>query len=140
MSKNIETMLQRVGAEKCHLIAHSFTGVDARAAISLYGAHKNVTSLSTICSPHLGLRTIDYGIGKSWRGDLRRMTRMFEVLGISKGAAIEFSTPGMKDFNLVCEDAENVQYYSVGAKKNGSIMTKALMPGFDLITNKEFGD
>jgi len=37
---------------KVHVVAHSFTGVDARAAISLHNAHENVQSLSTICSPH----------------------------------------------------------------------------------------
>lgn len=37
---------------KVHVVAHSFTGVDARAAISLHGASEHVTSLSTICSPH----------------------------------------------------------------------------------------
>ena len=37
---------------KVHVISHSFTGVDARAAISMHGAGEHVQSLSTICTPH----------------------------------------------------------------------------------------
>ena len=39
MSKSLNNLLGKVGAKSCHLVAHSFTGIDARAAISMYGAH-----------------------------------------------------------------------------------------------------
>ena len=45
--------------QRVHLITHSFTGVDGRAAISLFGAGSLVRSLTTVCSPHLGMRLVD---------------------------------------------------------------------------------
>ena len=42
MAKHIERLCNKLGTRKCHLAAHSFTGIDARAAISLYGADKYV--------------------------------------------------------------------------------------------------
>ena len=59
LSSTLKHMLKQTGHEKCHLVAHSFTGVDARAAISLFGAHTHVQSLTTICTPHLGMKLID---------------------------------------------------------------------------------
>ena len=45
--------------DKVHLVTYSFGGIDARAAISMFDAHEFVQSLTTICSPHHGLRLID---------------------------------------------------------------------------------
>jgi hypothetical protein len=42
MSKSLNKLLDRVGENDCHLVAHSFAGIDARAAISMYGAHNRV--------------------------------------------------------------------------------------------------
>ena len=43
---------------RAHLITHSFAGVDARVAISLFGASAQVRSLSTLSTPHEGLRLV----------------------------------------------------------------------------------
>jgi triacylglycerol lipase len=59
MAKSINRLLNKIGAKKCHLVAHSFTGIDARAAITMFDAHKHVESLTTICTPHLGMKLID---------------------------------------------------------------------------------
>ena len=59
MSQRIDRLMSKTGAKQCHLVAHSFTGVDARAAISMYGSHNQVESLTTICSPHLGMKLVD---------------------------------------------------------------------------------
>lgn len=37
MAQTIERTLEKTGHEKCHIAAHSFTGIDARAAISMFG-------------------------------------------------------------------------------------------------------
>jgi triacylglycerol lipase len=47
------------GTDKVHLVAYSFCGVDARAALSFNGLDANVASLTTLCSPHQGLALID---------------------------------------------------------------------------------
>ena len=38
MAQHIERRMSKIGASNCHVVAHSFTGVDARAAISMFGA------------------------------------------------------------------------------------------------------
>lgn len=99
MAKHIKNMLQRTNSERCHLIAYSFAGVDARAAISIYGADEHVRSLSTISSPHLGMKALDYGIGYDHRGHFNQMSRVFDALGISRKNVVEYSTGNMKVFN-----------------------------------------
>ena len=59
LTKNLQRLLGKIGAPSCHLVGHSFTGIDARAAISMYGADQMVNSLTTICTPHLGMKVID---------------------------------------------------------------------------------
>ena len=59
LAKSLSRLLDRIGVKQCHLAAHSFTGVDARAAISMYGLSERVESLTTVCSPHHGMKLID---------------------------------------------------------------------------------
>ena len=51
--------MKKLKVDSCHLAAHSFAGVDARAAIGMFGGHEYVKSLTTVCSPHLGMKLID---------------------------------------------------------------------------------
>ena len=53
-----ENLARKEFSERVHLVTHSFAGVDARAAISLHGADETVQSLTTIATPHTGLRLI----------------------------------------------------------------------------------
>jgi len=62
-------LLAKIGAEKCHLVTHSFTGIDARAAISMFDAHNNVSTLTTICTPHAGMSLIDKSANEGWDGN-----------------------------------------------------------------------
>lgn len=55
---------------KVHVIAHSFTGVDCRAAISMHNAGKYVTSLSTICTPHQGSKLVDNLLNDPQRNEI----------------------------------------------------------------------
>ena len=97
------------------MVTHSFCGVDCRAAISLYGASKHVQSLSTVCTPHKGMKLIDDIVNKPIQGQVEYVDKAFEAVGMSQKNATEFSTLNMSDFNAVAEDAEEVDYYSVGA-------------------------
>jgi triacylglycerol lipase len=121
-------------------VTHSFTGIDARAAISMFGANKHVQSLTTICSPHRGMKLIDLANDQQWRGNLENLERVFEVLGITGRSAQEFTTHNIQAFNEVCENAEGVDYYSIGAKKGGRVMSPILADGYNIIVNKTFGE
>lgn len=51
LAQKLDAMAHKYN-EKVHLVAYSFAGADARAAISMFGAHEFVSSLTTICTPH----------------------------------------------------------------------------------------
>ena len=65
---------------------------------------------------------------------------MFEILGITRRAAEEFTTPNIQAFNEVCPITPGVDYYSIGAWKDGAIMNPLLKMGFDIIIGRKFGD
>ena len=118
LSKNISRLLEKIGAKKCHLVAHSFTGIDSRAAISMFDAHKQVQSLTTICTPHLGMKLIDllFQEGENVHY-VQNIERTYELLGITGEASKEFTTHNIAAFNKVCPNSDKIDYYSIGAKK-----------------------
>ena len=74
-------------------MTHSFGGVDARAAISMFEADVDVRSLTTLATPHLGLTLIqkimdrpkgDYGI------DSRQLECALTVVGMGTKNVKEF--------------------------------------------------
>ena len=59
LKENLSKKRESLGTkDRVHLITHSFAGIDARAAISLHGADESVQSLTTIATPHTGMRLI----------------------------------------------------------------------------------
>ena len=69
------------------------------------------------------MKLIDLTNDKEWRGDLNNLERVFEILGITGKAVQEFTSHNINAFNEVCEDEESVDYYSIGAKKGGGVMS-----------------
>ena len=67
-----------------HLVTHSFAGVDARAAISMFGADRDVKSLTTIATPHTGLTLIQKIMDKEdpQSHHVRYLERAFGVVGL----------------------------------------------------------
>lgn len=60
IAEQIQKIIKETGCEKVNIIAHSKGGLDARAAISRYGAAPYVASLTTINTPHKGCLFADY--------------------------------------------------------------------------------
>ena len=92
--------------------------MDARAAISLYGADRYVSSLTTICSPHKGLSLIDAYNKKREQFNFGDLDRPLEMLGVSVKNAEEYCEANMNGFNKFVQDSEKVHYFSVGAQKD----------------------
>jgi hypothetical protein len=89
---------------KLHVVAYSFAGVDARAAISMFGANKNVQSLTTVCSPHHGMKLIDNYHKDEGRYELSRLDKPLEILGLSLKNFEEFSSRNMRAFNSIADN------------------------------------
>ena len=96
MAIYIDRLKNKIGIEKCHLVAHSFTGIDARAAISMFGANKSIASLTTICTPHKGLKLMDLFLETPHKSTmdsgLDNLERVFEVLGLTGKSVEEFTS------------------------------------------------
>ena len=59
IAQRIDDITRQCGAEKVNIIAHSKGGLDSRYAISTLNMGGKVASLTTICTPHHGSKTVD---------------------------------------------------------------------------------
>ena len=126
--------------QRVHLVAHSFCGVDARAALSILpgGFDDYVQSLTTVCSPHHGLKLIDKARKfPDQFGDLSQMEKAFEALGMSNRNVLEFTSDNLSAFNEVAADKHGVDYYSFGAKRKEAQINELLRAGYEVITDHE---
>ena len=118
MAQGLAQLSKREGFKgQAHVVTNSFCGVDARAAIALYGASANVRSLTTICSPHKGMRLIDNCSKMPERFLIEDCEKAFEAVGVSQKSAQEFTSSNLKDFNGVAENVRGVDYFSIGSHK-----------------------
>jgi hypothetical protein len=87
INRESKKMMEKLGAKSCHLIAPSFAGVDARAAISMQGGSNHIESLTTVSSPHLGMKLIDELNKNPEDEQFDNLERVFEILGTTIKAA-----------------------------------------------------
>jgi hypothetical protein len=140
LTERLRRLQEQVGFKRCHLVTHSFLGVDARAALSMFGADEYVSSLTTVCAPHRGSSLIDHMLDTPTSDvKIRHVERIFEVLGITHEASKEFHTHNIANLNEVCEDSPSVDYFSIGAQKKGRIISYLLRDSADIIVNDQFG-
>lgn len=119
VADRIGEILKETGAEKVNIIAHSKGGLDSRYAISTLKAGDKVASLTTICTPHNGSKTVDK-LMKVPQPIVRFAGSCtdcwFRVLGDKKPDSYKvfhsFTTSGAKKFNLENPDHEGVYYQS----------------------------
>jgi len=64
IKRRIEEIIERTGAEKVNIIAHSKGGLDCRYALSKLGISDRVASLTTVNTPHTGCLFADYLLTK----------------------------------------------------------------------------
>lgn len=63
------------------------------------GAAKNVSTLTTICTPHNGLRLIDNLRKSPEKYSIEMVEKAFDVLGMSVKNVNEFTADNIKAFN-----------------------------------------
>jgi hypothetical protein len=99
------------------------------------GISGSVKSLTTICSPHHGLTLIDRAKAYPEQyGDLSHTEHAIEALGMSLRNAAEFTSMNMHAFNQIAADADDVAYYSFGAKRKEMQIGDLLRANFEKIT------
>ncbi len=132
---HIQEVLDKTGAEKVNLIAHSKGGLDSRYAISRLGLAPHVASLTTVNTPHRGCVFASHLLDTlpQWlqRWLERRYNSLFHALGDESpdfmGGVRDLSDRACAAFNEATPDAEGVYYQSVM-----STMTRGRSAGFPL--------
>lgn len=112
-------------AKKIHIIAHSKAGVEVRYVISSLRMGKYVSTLTTVNSPHQGIKLIDKAL-KVPKIIRKTLSCIIDIIGKISGdenpdfynLMSEFSTEYMEKFNKENIDDENVEYYSAGSSIN----------------------
>ena len=59
LARRILSIVRETGCDKVNIIAHSKGGLDSRCAVASFGMDDHVASLTTICTPHHGVKTMD---------------------------------------------------------------------------------
>jgi len=99
---NVRAVLERTGAEKVNLLAHSMGGLDARHMLFMdreHGKiHERVASLTTISTPHGGSPFADWGVK-----NVPALWPFAHVLGLDVRGLQDLTTAACLRFN---EDAE----------------------------------
>lgn len=124
LAERIKQIAEETGCGKVNVIAHSKGGLDARCAITMWGAAPYVASLTTINSPHRGCQFADYILGKAPDGLLNAVAGQYngalrklgdtnpDFISAVKGLTHDACTR----FNEECPDSPEVYYQSVGSK------------------------
>ena len=119
LKATILRVMEETGAKKVNIIAHSKGGLDARYAISGLKMGKYVASLTTVGTPHHGVKMVDWLVGMP-----APLFRFFEkwVNGIFlrygdkhpdfSAAAHDLTTTSAELFNQSCPDDPQVYYQS----------------------------
>ena len=114
--------LEKTGAEKVNLLAHSKGGLDSRYMISALDMEDKVASLTTISTPHHGSKTMDFLL--RWPHWMYRFAGVFvdlffKILGDKKPTfyrtSCQMETAACAKFNEEMQDADGVYYQSYAA-------------------------
>lgn len=126
VARTIKEVIDRTGAEKVNIIAHSKGGLDSRYAITTLGMDKYVASLTTINTPHRGCVFAEWLLDHApkWLRNFvaSHYNRAFRLAGDSDpdflGAVGDLKASACARFNEETPDSGNVYYQSVGSKIN----------------------
>jgi triacylglycerol lipase len=98
LKKNISSILEKSGAEKVNIIAHSMGGLDTRHMMfndrDDGKIHERMASLTTVSTPHAGSPFADWGLK-----NLSRIPVMLKKIGLDIDAFKDLRTDSCKAFN-----------------------------------------
>lgn len=123
ITETLRRLIAEKGIDKVNIIAHSKGGLEARYLISEPGLAEHVASLTTVSTPHHGMKSVDFICG--FPSPLLRAVGFFvnlhfRVLGDSQpdffDALAELKTGTCADFNLKHPDSPGILYQSYSAR------------------------
>ena len=115
----ISEVLSETGAQKVNVIAHSKGGLDARRAACGHGCADKIASITTVCTPHHGSKTIDRLMKlprPAWNLAAFAVNNWIRVVGDRKPDFLklcgDFTTERMAAFNEQNPDVPGIFYQS----------------------------
>lgn len=121
IAAQIMNIIEETGAEKINIIAHSKGGLDSRYAISRLGMDKYVASLTTINTPHRGVKWVDEALKKIPKNIQASVDKKYNSLFSKLGdkdphfllGVNELTYASCERFNAETPDAPGVRYHSI---------------------------
>lgn len=132
---SVNDALEKSGAEKLNLIAHSKGGLEARYLISCLDMKDRIASLTTLATPHRGILSMDKMKNKAgavYKGLLAAFNLMLMIDGGDRNRSFkpyqQLTADYMSVFNQMVPNAEEVYYqsYAFDMKKGFSDPSMAL--------------
>jgi triacylglycerol lipase len=127
--------IDRLGAARVNVVAHSMGGLDARWYVGRLGGHRRVASLTTIATPHRGTYLADWGglrVGRALAG-----WRVLADLGIDAGAFPDLGRDVSDERNALLERDPTVPTFSYGAARPWWGIAAPLQVSFRLLQRAE---
>ena len=122
LKDTIEGVLEENKCDKVNIIAHSKGGLDSRYMISKLGMAEYVATLTTMSTPHRGVKMVDILIKLPnciFDSIAKSVNSVFAKYGDKrpdfKNAVISFTTKENARFNEEVKDAAQVYYQSYGS-------------------------
>lgn len=119
LKASAEQALEKSGAEKLNLIAHSKGGIEARYMIAMPGMENKIASLTTLATPHRGIRSMDRLRKRSklfYKGLVFTFNTMLLADGRHKNVSLDvyeqMTADYMSVFNELVPDRRDVYYQS----------------------------
>lgn len=137
LKNKIEEVLNKTGAAKVHVVAHSMGGLDARLMIVDLEMADRVASLTTVGTPHLGTVLADHVVsqgGNLWIDFLDKALRL-NLEGLH-----DLTTIACEAFNRRAENIEAknpVVYQTYSSFERGTDVFLPLLPSWFFIQNND---
>ncbi len=120
LKSRVEEILKETGAEKLNIIAHSKGGLDCRCMISTYNMGEYIASLTTMGTPHFGVKFADVLLkiipNSIVTGVSNIINKLFSSYGDTnpdfKAAVNQLTEAYAVKFNKENPDAKSVYYQS----------------------------
>jgi triacylglycerol lipase len=119
----IENIIRETGVDKINIVAHSRGGLEARYLISSLHLHDSIASLTTISTPHKGVKAMNIALyipGFIYKPAAFFMDLWYKILGDKNPdfyrSSKQLSERECSEFNKTNEDNPQVYYQSYAAK------------------------
>ncbi len=130
-ARQLAEQVDRLGADRVNIVAHSMGGLDARYAIAALGIGPRVASLTTIGTPHHGTPLADLGASL--------LLPPFGRRPADRGALLDLTTARMEAFEREIVDVAGVEYGCVVVAARRRQVHPLLLPAY-LFLRQRAGD